>query len=67
MALNTLKCNHLMPLPFKGLRETKMENKLRLAYNSAHAPHLVHRTLQTVLTFSQLENTPDVRSSCFTF
>jgi len=25
MALNTLKCNHLMPLPFKGLTLT---NKL---------------------------------------
>ena len=29
MALNTLKCNHLMPLPFKGLNSSSVLDQLR--------------------------------------
>ena len=32
MALNTLKCNHLMPLPFKGLILTVCGSKCCFAY-----------------------------------
>ena len=31
MALNTLKCNHLMPLPFKGLNRNR--NAMTIAIN----------------------------------
>jgi len=38
MTLNTLKCNHLMPLPFKGLNSyTNISNLLqrRLLYSQS--------------------------------
>ena len=31
MALNTLKCNHLMPLPFKGLKAGVIKWPLKLS------------------------------------
>ena len=37
MALNTLKCNHLMPLSFKGLTQTYKHKALTMKFDLVHA------------------------------
>ena len=39
MALNTLKCNHLMPLPFKGLKvKGKVKRRIAVCKRSLRSP-----------------------------
>jgi len=51
MALNTLKCNHLMPLPYKGLRSSSSSSSSSGSCASGEVVDSVMNQLRDVRRF----------------
>ena len=64
MALNALKCNHLMPLPFKGLRCGGTISKILLSVYELEVHMIDLENYLSLNTYKTRQNENLLKDSC---